>query len=400
MRTATLKSVGSPGLTNAPMQVCTRCIIDDTVPGASFDSQGICAYCRLHDEMDALYPLTPEGEARKMALVERVRQSGRGGEFDCIVGISGGRDSTYLLHLTVQLGLRPLAVHFNDGFGNPVAGENMAKATERLGVKLLTITSDWRESKDLKIACLRASVPNANMSTDLGLAAALFGAAARHKLKYVLIGQSFRTEGIAPLPWNYLDGKHLAAIHKRFGSRDLRPWHPTDPGFHLGSRELFYYLIVRRIRTVPLLYYHNYVRADIDQLLKSELGWVNPGAHYFDDLYQALLQQLQRVKFNMDRRKFNYSALVRSGQMSRETALAHTREVYALEDPKVIDLCIKRLGLKRADYEEILANPPKTFRDYPSGYDMLVRFRPLIRAMAAMNLVPKSTYLKYFKYAC
>jgi hypothetical protein len=382
------------------MLVCTRCIVDETVPGANFDEHGICAYCRLHDEMAALYPLTPDGEARKMALVERIKRSGKGREFDCVVGISGGRDSTYLLYLTTQLGLRPLAVHFNDGFGNPVAGENMTKATERLAVKLLTITSDWRESKDLKIACLKASIPNANMSTDIGLAAALFGAATRHGLKYVLIGQSFRTEGIAPLPWNYLDGKHLDAIHRRFGIRPLRPWSPTDPGFHLGARELFYYLIIRGIRTVPLLYYHNYVRSEVDDLIKSELGWVYPGAHYFDDLYQALLQQLQRVKFNMDRRKFNYSALVRSGQMSRDAALAQTREVYALEDAEVIDLCIKRLGLTRADYEQILATPPKTFRDYPSGYDTLVRFQFVIRVMSALNLVPKSTYLKYFKYAC
>lgn len=380
--------------------ICTRCIVDETVPGANFDQDGVCAYCRLHDEMSALYPLTQEGEARKLALVERIKRSGKGREFDCVVGISGGRDSTYLLYLATRLGLRPLAVHFNDGFGNPVAGENMTKATERLGVKLLTITSDWRESKDLKIACLKASIPNANMSTDIGLAAALFGAATRHDVRYVLIGQSFRTEGIAPLPWNYLDGKHLKAIHSRFGTRTLRPWKPTDPGFHLGARELFYYLIIRGIRTVPLLYYHNYVRADVDDLIKRELGWVYPGAHYFDDLYQALLQQLQRVKFNMDRRKFNYSALIRSGQMSRDVALAQTREVYSLEDPKVIDLCIKRLGLTRAEYEEILAAPPKTFRDYPSGYDTLVRFQAVIRLMAALNLVPRSTYLKYFKYAC
>lgn len=394
------KASGLESPANAPMFVCVQCIVDETVPGANFDEHGVCAYCRLHDEMAALYPLTPEGEARKLALVERIKRSGRGKDFDCVVGISGGRDSTYLLLLTVQLGLRPLAVHFNDGFGNPVAGENMTKATEKLGVKLLTITSDWRESKDLKIACLKASIPNANMSTDIGLAAALYGAAARHDLRYVLIGQSFRTEGIAPLPWNYLDGKHLDAIHRRFGTRNLRPWSPNDPGFHLGSRELFYYLVLRRIRTVPLLYYHNYVRSEVDAVISSELDWVNPGAHYFDDLYQALLQQLQRIKFNIDRRKFNYSALVRSGQMTREDALAQTREIYRLEDPKVIDLCIKRLGLTRADYEVIMATPPKTFRDYPSGYNTMRLFRPLIGLMATFNLVPKSTYLKYFKYAC
>jgi len=381
-------------------QVCTRCIIDETVPGANFDQNGVCAYCHLHDEMAALYPLTPAGEAKKLAMIDRIKRAGRGKPHDCVIGISGGRDSTYLLHLAVKLGLRPLAVHFNDGFGNPVAGENMTRATEKLGVKLLTITSDWRESKDLKIACLKASIPNANMSTDIGLAAALFGAAAKHDVNYILIGQSFRTEGIAPLPWNYLDGKHLKAIHDRFGTRELRPWKPEDPGFHLGSRELFYYIVRRRIRTVPLLYYHDYVRSEVDGLIENELGWVNPGAHYFDDLYQALLQNLQRVKFNMDRRKFNYSALVRSGQMDRDDALEQTSAIYALEDPKVIDLCIKRLGLTRPEFDEILVSPPKTFRDYPSGYDTLVKVRPVLKILASLNLIPQSTYLKYFKYAC
>lgn len=380
--------------------VCRRCIVDESVPGANFDASGICAYCKLHDEMDALYPLTLAGEARRAELIERIKRKGAGREFDCVVGVSGGRDSSYLLYLTTKLDLRPLAVHFNDGFGNPVAGENMTKAAEKLGVRLLTITSDWRESRDLKIACLRASVPNANMSTDLGLAAALFGVAAQHDVKYILIGQSFRTEGIAPLPWNYLDGKHLEAIHRRFGSRKLRPWRASDPGFHLGPRELFYYLVVRGIRSVPLLYYFNYVRADVDKLLENELGWTNTGAHYFDDLYQALLHHLQRVKFNLDRRKFNYSALVRSSQMTRQVALARTSEVYALEDPKVIDLCLKRLGLPREEFEQILAMPPKSFRDYPSGYATLSKLRGLIWLMSKLDLVPQSTYLKYFKYAC
>jgi len=380
--------------------MCVRCIIDDTVPGANFDKDGVCAYCHLHDEMDNLYPLTVEGACREAILIEKIKRAGKGSKYDCVIGISGGRDSTYLLLLAVQKGLRPLAVHFNDGFGNPIAGENMTKATEKLGVELLTVTSDWRESKDLKIACLKASIPNANMSTDIGLAAALFGSAAKHNIKYILIGQSFRTEGIAPLPWNYLDGKHLKAIHNQFGTSKLRPWTANDPGFNLGSKELFYYIVRRRIRTIPLLYYHDYVRSDVDEIIVNELGWTNPGAHYFDDLYQALLQHLQRIKFNMDRRKFNYSALIRTGQMHREDALSDVDSIYALEDPKIINLCIKRLGLTREDFDVILAASPKTFRDYPSGYDRLVKLRLVIKVLVSLNLVPQSTYLKYYKYAC
>ncbi|UOQ70642.1 hypothetical protein [Hymenobacter cellulosilyticus] len=150
--------------------------------------------------------------------------------------------------------------------------------------------------------------------TDLGIATALYGVAAKEGIQRIIIGQSFRTEGIAPLSWNYLDGKYLKAVHQRFGSVPLRPWSPNDPGFNLGLKEMFYYTFVRRIKTVTLLYHVDYVRSEVDELLARELEWQNPGAHYFDDLYQSVIYYLNRTKFNIDRRLFNYSALIRSGR--------------------------------------------------------------------------------------
>ncbi|OON70384.1 hypothetical protein B0919_05200 [Hymenobacter sp. CRA2] len=371
--------------------------MDTTVPGIQFDSSGECNFCALHDKMERDNPLGAAGEAYVQEAADDMKRLGRGKKYDCVLGVSGGRDSSFTLwYCVVKLGLRPLAVHFNDGFGNPVAGENMVKACRKLGVELRTITSDWRESKDLKIAFLKASTPDIEEGTDVGIATALYGVAAKEGVQRIIIGQSFRTEGIAPLSWNFLDGKYLKAVHRQFGTVPLRKWSPTDPGFNLDLKEMFYYAVVRGIRTVTLLYHVPYVRADVDQLLERELDWVNPGAHYFDDLYQSVIYYLNRVKFGIDRRLFNYSALVRSGQMTRATALAKCQHVNAIEDEKVINLCIKRLGLTREEFEQIVNAPVKTFRDYPNNYSLIRLLRWPIKVASKLRLLPESAYDKYF----
>ncbi|WP_022823506.1 N-acetyl sugar amidotransferase [Hymenobacter norwichensis] len=378
-------------------QRCTRCIMDTTVPGITFDTKGECNFCEVHNHMDDAFPLGEAGRLKVQEIAADIKRMGRGKKYDCVLGVSGGRDSSFTLwYCVVKLGLRPLAVHFNDGFGNPVAGENMVKACQKLGVEMRTITSDWRESKDLKIAFLKASTPDMEEGTDVGIATALYGVAAKEGIQRIIIGQSFRTEGIAPLTWNYLDGKYLKAVHKRFGTVPLRPWKADDPGFHLDIPQMFYYAFVRRIKTVTLLYHVDYVRADVDQLLERELAWVNPGAHYFDDLYQSVIYYLNRTKFNIDRRLFNYSALVRSGQMPREAALEKVKHINGIEDEKVINLCIKRLGLTREEFEQIVKAPPKTFRDYPNNYALIRKLRWPIKVLSQLNLIPESAYDKYF----
>jgi len=381
----------------SPKQMCVRCVMDTSVPGIEFDAQGECNFCKLHDKLDKAFPLTAAGEQKRQTMIETIRRKGHGKPFDCVLGVSGGRDSMYTLHLLKKIhGLRPLAVHFNDGFGNPVAGENMVKATRKLGVELRTITSDWRESKDLKIAFLKASTPDMEEGTDIGIATALYGQAAKENIPYIIIGQSFRTEGIAPLSWNYLDGKYLKSVHKQFGTVPLRPWKPADPGFNLDVREIAYYTLWRGIRTFPILYLTNYVRSEVDDLLKRELDWVYPGAHYYDDLYQSLMSFIYRTKFGIDRRLFNYSALVRSGQMLKQDALARLKEVYAIEDPKVIQLCIKRLGMTREELDALIALPPKTFRDYPNHYHLIRKARLIVKLLSWMHLLPGTAYDKYF----
>ncbi len=384
-------------MSNTDYKICNRCIIDTTVPGVRFSQEGVCNFCQLHDKMEKQFPLGEEGNKILNDIIEKVKKSGKGKKHDCVLGISGGRDSMYTLHMAKKVwGLNPIAVHFNDGFGNPIAGENMVKGCKKLGIELRTITSDWRESKDLKLAFLKASTPDLEEGTDIGIATALYGVAAKEDIKYVLIGQSFRTEGIAPLSWNYLDGKYLKAVHKKYGTVPLRKWTPADPGFNLDIKEMFYYSVIRGIKTIPVLYYVNYVRKEVDSFLMKELEWQNPGAHYFDDLYQALMTNIHRTKFNINRRIFNYSALVRSGQMTRDEALQKSKAAYVIEDPKIINLCIKRLGLTEEEFNELVKVEPKNFRDYPNNYKLIRLARPLIWSLAKLNFLPASSYDKYF----
>lgn len=378
-------------------KICSRCIMDTTVPGIWFDENGECSYCKLHDKMDRQFSITGRGEKELKGLIEEMKRAGRGNKYDCVTGISGGRDSMYtLLLLKRQFGLRPLAVHFNDGFGNPVAGENMKNGTRILGVDMRVITSNWVESKDLRIAYLKASTPDFGTPTDIGIATALYGVATKENVKHVIIGQSFRTEGLAPLEWNYLDGKYLKYISDKFGTVKLRKWKPDEPGFNLNIWHMFYYAVIKGIKVVPILYYVDYVRKKGEEDIIKELNWVNTGAHYYDDLYQSLMTYIMRVKFSIDRRKFNYSALIRSGQMTRQGALTRVKEIYAIEDPKVIDLCIKRLGITRQELDTYMALPPKTFRDYPNSYDYIKLMRLPIRILSRMHLLPPTTYDKYF----
>lgn len=383
-----------PSFSQINKKMCSRCICDTSIEGISFDSRGECNFCQQHDLLDKECP--NDGD-KLQQIAAKIKSRTRHRNFNCIVGISGGRDSIYTLYLLKKiLGLNPLAVHFNDGFGNPVAGENIRKATKALGVEVRTVTSDWRESKDLKIAFLKASTPDLEQGTDIGIATALFSIATQEKIPFVLLGISFRTEGISPLSWNYLDGRYLKDVHRRFGNYPLRSWRPEDAGFNLGLKEMCYYTFIRKIRVIPILYYAAYNRDRATDIIKREFDWEDTGAHYFDDLYQSLMSYVLRTKFGIDRRLFNLSALIRSGQIDRDSALKRMSFAPPIEDQKTIELCIKRLGLTREDFEGFMRLPPKTFRNYRSYFLIIRVAKYLIKFCCSVGLLPASVYAKYF----
>ena len=383
---------------NIKYQRCTRCVSDSTCPGIKFDNQGICNFCDLHDKWSLIYPNDSRGQKHLDTFITTLKKSGKNKKYDCVVGISGGRDSTYLLYLMVKkYKLRPLAVHFNDGFDNPVAGENMLNTVKKLKVDLRTITSDYNISRDLKIAFLKASTPDLNQGTDVGIAASCYGVAHAENIEHIVYGQSFRTEGIKPLSWAYMEGEYLHNVYKKFCSKTFKAWHADKPGFNLTPYHLFYYSFINGIKAHSPLYYEDYNRKKAEVIIKKEFKWVYPGAHYFDDLYWSLITYVHRVKFNIDFRLNSYSALVRDNQMEREEALRLISEKYVIEDEKVIELCLRRLQITKEEFEKWLALSPKTFRNYKTGYSKMRLAKPFIRLMGKAGFFPEIVYDKYFK---
>lgn len=342
--------------------------MDTTDPDIIFDAEGVCNHCRRFEVMAAkrLVPLT-ERPARLAALIETVKREGRGKEYDCVIGVSGGVDSTYVAYLTRELGLRPLAVHFDNGWNSELAVANIEKALKVLGIDLFTYVVDWPEFRDLQLSFLRASTPDGEVPTDHAIAALLYQMAVKHGIRYVLLGVNVNSEAIMPVKWGYgyADFRYLSAVHRQFGKVPLK----TFPRYRLF--QLFNYMFVHKIQMVPILDYVDYQKQQAMKTIQSALGWVYYGGKHYESIYTRFFQSyvLPR-KFNIDKRRAHYSNLVLSGQMSRSDACALMQEpVYSdngLREDRTY--AIKKFGLSEQEFEAIMMLPTKTFLDYPNSY--------------------------------
>jgi len=375
--------------TERTYQVCARCVSDTSMPAIRFDEEGVCQYCKTHDAMERIYPLDTAQE-RLEEILTAIKKSTRRSGYNCVVGVSGGRDSTYTMYMAVKLGLTPLAVHFDNGWNSEVAVTNIRNSCRKLGVDLHTVVADWEEFKDLQKAFLKASVPEAEIPTDVAIHGALHETADREGIKYILLGHSFRTEGICPKEWTYMDGRYINAIRKRFGTRKPK----TVP--NITFSRLLYYTLIKRIHVVPILNYLVYRHNDVNKILEDEVGWTYYGGHHHESLYTRFFQSfLLPRKFNIDKRRLEYSALIRSGQKTREDALREITEVPYEADEELVSYCMKKLGFTREALEEILATPPKSFHHYPSYYPMLHALRGPVRLAYRVGLCSPILYYKF-----
>ena len=372
-------------------KICSRCVLDTTVPGIRFDENGVCNYCKIHDELEKNNPLNKQGQQRLNQLVKEIKRKGKNKDYDCVVGVSGGRDSTYILYTAVKLGLRPLAVHFDNGWNSEIAVNNIKKATTKLGVDLHTVVADWEEFKDLQLSFLKASVPDAEIPTDFAIPSVLYQMAAEIETHYIIEGHSFRTEGLSPIGWTYMDGRYIKGVHKRFSKAKIKSF-PI-----LSLSKLLYYVFIKRIKYVYLLEYMHYRQEQAGEILKKELDWEYYGGHHHENIYTHFFQSyLCPKKFNIDKRKTEYSALIRSGQMAREEALKEVRETPYPYDKEIVDYTISKLGLTKEEFEEMLSAKPKTFHDYPTYYPIIKACRIPIKIACKLNLLPQVFYEKYF----
>lgn len=375
-------------------KICSRCISDITIPGIRFDERGICNFCKAHDALEKQFPLNESGQQQLNQLLEKIKRAGRKKEYDCIVGVSGGRDSTYTLYLAKKLGLRPLAVHFDNGWNSEIAVSNIKNATDRLDVDLHTVVADWEEFKDLQRAFLKASVSDAEVPTDYVIISVLFQAAAEMGVKYLLNGHSFRTEGVAPMGWTYMDGRYIKSVHRRFGKEKITSF-PV-----LSLSKLVYYTVVKSIKYIPLLQYCDYNQKEAGEILTKELGWKYYGGHHHESIYTHFFQSyLLPTKFKIDKRKLEYSALIRSGQMTREAAIKEMEDNPYPYNQEIVDYTISKLGLTTEEFHEIQSAGCKTFSDYPTYYPIIKATKIPIKIACKLNLLPQIFYDKYLGWA-
>lgn len=361
-------------------RICCRCLMDTSDPDIVFDVRGVCNHCHRFDAVAAkrLIPLD-QRPARLAAMVETIKRQGRGRDYDCVIGVSGGVDSTYVAWLTKELGLRPLAVHFDNGWNSELAVANIEKTLKTLHIDLSTYVVDWPEFRDLQLSFLKASTPDGEVPTDHAIVALLYRTAAAHGLKHILLGVNVNSEAVMPLKWGYgySDFRYIAAVQKTFGKLPLK----TFP--HYSLPRLARYMFVNRIELVPILDYVDYQKSAAMKTIQDGLGWVYYGGKHYESIYTRFFQSyvLPR-KFGIDKRRAHLSNLVMSGQMRRDEAARALEEPVYHEQGLKDDLtyAMKKFGLSESEFAAIMALPTKTFFDYPNSYMRLEHAKKVVAA--------------------
>lgn len=349
------------------LRICTRCVMDTTDPDISFDEHGVCNHCREFDAVTRKqwFP-NDEGERRWAALVDEMREAGKRRDYDCILGLSGGVDSSYLALVAKRAGLRPLVVHVDAGWNSELAVANIENIVNHCGFDLHTHVVDWEEMRDLHLAYLRAGIPNQDVPQDHVFFAKLYHFAMRNGIRHILSGGNIASEAIFPAAWHgpAMDAINLRAIHAKHGERPLKNYSTVS-----FFQAYVWYPLVRRMRILRPLNFMAYDKAGAITELEREAGWRAYGRKHGESLFTKLFQNYYLpVKFGFDKRKPHLSSLIVSGQMTRGDALEKLAE--PLYDPTELEVDIaffcKKLRVTRAQFDAFIAQPPRSHSELPN----------------------------------
>lgn len=341
--------------------------MDTTDPEITFDSEGVCNHCRQFENTAKYYWLPHTGQEKLAALVQEIKKYGKDKEYDAIIGLSGGVDSSYLAYWAAKAGLRLLAVHVDGGWNSELAVKNIENIVKKLGIDLYTYVVDWEEMRDLQLSFFKACVANQDVPQDHAYFAALYNFAVQNNIKYVLNGSNLATESILPRAWghNAMDIAHLKGIHKLFGTRKLKKF-PLVSFF----KYYIYYPYIKKMEIVRPLNYMDYNKEKAMELLNTEVGWTYYGGKHYESRFTKFFQAYWLPeKFGYDKRKAHLSSLIVSGQLTREQALKEMEK--PLYEKKELahdkELIAKKLGISVEEFQALMSQPKKTFRDYPNN---------------------------------
>lgn len=349
------------------VQVCVQCVMDSTDTQIKFDLQGVCDHCiNFHTKILPSWPVGKKARVELSRLLENIRREGKGKEFDCIIGMSGGIDSSYLVYMAKEVfGLRPLVFHVDAGWNSQIAVNNIEKIVDGLGVDLFTEVIDWEEMKDLQRAFFRSGVPHVDTPQDHAFFATMYKFAALHKVRYILTGANLSTECIRnPVEWMYYqtDSSQLRDIHRQFGEGPLKSFPVTSVLWHKVWLPYF-----RRIRVERPLNYIPYVKRDAVELLQTKFGWQPYPQKHFESRFTKFYESYWLPeRFGFDVRKVQFSSLIVTGQMTRDEALAELKRppFDTTTIGQELEFVANKLDISVDELMEYMQLPKKTYRDF------------------------------------
>ena len=350
--------------------ICNLGVWDDTVPGIVFDDNGISNYARIQNKLMNEFPRGEVGKRKWELMVDDAKMAGKNKAYDCVVGVSGGTDSSYLLYILKSAGLRPLAVNLDNGWSSEIAVANIQQMTRALGIDLETYVIDYEEIKDLMRCYMKAALPWIDFPTDIAIQSVLFKLANKIGVKYIFLGNDFRSEGKQPTEWTYSDQKQLLYVHKKFGTTKL----DTFPMISLS--ELVYLGYLKGIKLFSVFNYIEYNKQDAQEFLIENYGWRYYGEHHHENLFTKFaIGYWMYEKFGIDKRKITYSAQIMSGKISRDEALARvSKPPYNSADiDQDLDYILNKLSFTRNEFTSIWESPNKGFLDYPSYFNLFIK---------------------------
>lgn len=369
------------GAEQTQSRVCTRCVMDTTDPDIRFDENGVCNHCVHYKVLfEKKHAAGEYSQACLEKIISRIKESGKTKDYDCVVGLSGGVDSSFVAYQARRLGLRPLAVHFDNGWNSETAVRNIENIVGKLELDFFTYVIDWEEFKDLQRSFFKASVIDIEMLTDHAITAAMFNIAKEHGIRYVLSGNNLATESGMPRSWIWRkqDLTNIRAVQDRFGTKEIRRfpvlgiwrWIAICGGF--GHRH------------VELLNHMDYKKNKAMSVLEKEVGWRYYGGKHYESVFTKFYQAyILPEKFGIDKRKAHLSSLIRNGEVTRDQALeALQTPLYGPDELRNDKLYVlKKLGFSEKEFDEIMKTPPRPHDYYASDekiYRMLRRARSII----------------------
>lgn len=366
----------------SPYRICTRCIMDTSDPEITFDSKGECNHCRrVVDQVVGKRWFPDDGRAKLEDIVRKIKIEARGKDYDCLIGLSGGVDSSYLAYVVVrELGLRPLAVHVDAGWNSEIAVHNIEQIVRKLDIDLYTEVVDWEEVQDLQRAYFRAGVANQDVPQDHVFFAVLYEITIKKKIDFFLTGGNYATESILPSSWGYnaMDSTNLNAIHAEFGERQLSTYKRIS-----FLQNYLFNTYIHKLQRIRPLDYLPYRRADAIAFIERELGWKNYGDKHHESRWTRWFQaHYLPAKFGIDKRRAHLASMVVAGEITRDEALDLIREpLYSSQELKVDEeFVVKKLGISHNEFLSIMASKPRQYSEFKNEewiYKLKDKLRPL-----------------------